>query len=355
MSSGRRLLLFGAERYAIPILAPLARAARARGDEVAWFLHGFDLPDRSIHEEHLGRLLDSVDAVRRFDAEASLAASNWIPGFFPGIKVQVFHGFNVEKRSEAKGHFRIRGLFDLYCTQGPATTAPFQAIAARDPHFRVAETGWPKLDPLFRPDAATIAGLRAPAAGRRVLAFGSTFTERLSCAPLLFDWLAAEIARGEHFWLLTLHPKCPRELTERYRALAGRNAAFVETEQLVAMLAAAEVLLADTSSILPEFAVQGRPVVTFRNRAPKPYMLDVREVAELPAALSRALSPDETLRAALAANADAIHPERDGRASERVLAAVDAFLADGRSGLRPKPLNLWRRLEMRAKLGYWKP
>lgn len=355
MSSARRLLLFGAERYAIPILAPLARAARARGDTVAWFLHGFELPDRSIHEEHLGPLLDDVTAVRRFDADACLAASNWIPDFFPGLKVQVFHGFNVEKRAEAKGHFRIRGLFDLYCTQGPATTAPFQAIAARDPHFRVVETGWPKLDPLFRPDAGTLAGLRAPAAGRRVLAFGSTFTERLSCAPLLIDWLAAEILRGEHFWLLTLHPKCPRELTDRYRALAGRNAAFVETEQLMPMLAAAEVLLADTSSIVPEFAVQGRPVVTFRNRAPKPYMIDVHDIAALPAALARALSPDPALRAALAANADAIHPQRDGRASERVLAAVDDLLTTGRAGLRGKPLNLWRRLEMRAKLGYWRP
>jgi hypothetical protein len=355
MSAPRRLLLFGAERYAIPILAPLARAARARGDEVAWYLHGFDLPDLSIHEEHLGRLLGSVAAVRQFGADACLAASNWIPDFFPGLKVQVFHGFNVEKRDAAKGHFRIRGLFDLYCTQGPATTAPFQAIAARDPHFEVVETGWPKLDPLFRPDTGTIAGLRAPAAGRRVLAFGSTFTERLSCAPLLVDWLAAEIARGEHFWLLTLHPKCPRELTERYRALAGPNAAFVETEQLMPMLAAAEVLLADTSSIVPEFAVQGRPVVTFRNRAPKPYMIDVRAIDALPAALARALAPDAALQAALVANADAIHPRRDGHASERVLAAVDARLAGGGRTLASKPLNLWRRLEMRARMRYWRP
>ena len=59
-----------------------------------------------------------------------------------------------------RGHFRIRGLFDLYCTQGPATTEPFEQLAREHGHFAVAETGWPKLDPLFAPDDGTAAALR---------------------------------------------------------------------------------------------------------------------------------------------------------------------------------------------------
>ena len=81
---------------------------------------------------------------------AVFSAANWVPTFVSGAKVQVFHGFNVEKRDEARGHFRVRGLFDLYCTQGPATTARFSELAAREGHFKVVETGWPKLDPVFR-------------------------------------------------------------------------------------------------------------------------------------------------------------------------------------------------------------
>src|SRR5690606_38840739 len=210
-------------------------------------------------------------------------------------------------------HFRVRGLFDLYCTQGPATTAPFQALAREQGHFAVTETGWPKLDPLFRDDGGAAAALRAPAAGRPLVMFASTFTERLSAAPHLFDAIAAQVAEGGRYWLLTLHPKCPPELFERYRSLAGANAAFVEPEQLVTAQRAADVLLADTTSVVSEFVVQHKPVVTFRNRAPKPHMIDFDDPAALPAMLARAFAPEAALREAIASYADAIHPYRDGR------------------------------------------
>jgi CDP-glycerol glycerophosphotransferase (TagB/SpsB family) len=79
---------------------------------------------------------------------------------------------------------------------------------------------------------------------------------------------------GERYWLLTLHPKCPPELFERYRALAGAHARFIEPEQVMAAQRAADVLVSDTSSIVSEFIVQHKPVVTFRNRVPKPHMID---------------------------------------------------------------------------------
>jgi CDP-glycerol glycerophosphotransferase (TagB/SpsB family) len=249
----------------------------------------------------------------------------------------------------------VRGLFDLYCTQGPATTAPFQALAARERHFAVVETGWPKLDPLFRDDDGSAAALRAPAGARPVALFASTFTERLSAAPHLHEAIAADVARGERYWLLTLHPKCPAELVARYRALAGPNAAFVETEQLVAAQRAADVLVADTTSVVSEFVVQRKPVVTFRNRAPKPHMLDFSEPARLPELLAQAFAPTPALQAALAGYADAIHPWRDGRSSERVLAATEALLRGDLGTLARKPLAaLWRGLQIRRELGYWR-
>ena len=233
----------------------------------------------------------------------------------------------MEKRDSARGHFRVRGMFDLYCTQGPATTTPFREIAAQQGHFAVAETGWPKLDPLFRDDGGESAALRAPAGDRPVILFGSTFTERLSAAPHLHPQIAADIAAGGRYWLLTLHPKCPPELFERYRALAGTNARFIEPEQVMAAQRAADVLVSDTSSIVSEFIVQHKPVVTFRNRVPKPHMIDFDDQAQLPAMLQRALHPDAALQAEIVRYADAIHPYRDGLSSERVIAATEDFLS----------------------------
>ena len=53
--------------------------------------------------------------------------------------------------------------------------------------------------------------------------------------------------------------------------------------------------------------------------------------------------------------ADQLHPYRDGRSSERVLDAIDAFVAAGGRNRKPKPLNLWRKLKLRRRIGYWGP
>lgn len=343
-------LLFATERYALPILQPLAHALQGAGHGVhAWFVDGAAGATLPAPVRMVG-LREAVALKPR----AVFSAANWVPTFVDGAKVQLFHGFNVEKRDDARGHFRVRGLFDLYCTQGPATTAPFQALAARERHFAVVETGWPKLDPLFRDDDGSAAALRARAGSRSVVMFASTFTERLSAAPHLFDAIAEEVRRGERYWLLTLHPKCAPELFSRYRSLAGANAAFVETEHLIAAQRAADVLLADTTSVVSEFVVQRKPVVTFRNRAPKPHMLDFHDSSQLPAMLARAFTPDAQLQAALAMYADAIHPYRDGRSSERVLAATEALLRGELGALGRKPFaSIWRRLQIRRDLRYW--
>lgn len=345
-------LLFATERYALPILAPLAQALHACGQQASAWFEGNARGLEARLAPHV-RPVDLRQAVA-LRPRAVFSAANWVPPFIAGAKVQLFHGFNVEKRADARGHFRVRGLFDLYCTQGPATTGPFRALAEREGHFAVVQTGWPKLDPLFGDDGGASAALRAPAGGRPVILFGSTFTERLSAAPLLIEQIAADIARGQRYWLLTLHPKCSPHLFDRYRALAGPNAAFVEPEQVMAAQRAADVLVSDTSSIVSEFIVQHKPVVTLRNRAPKPHMLDFHDPAQLPAQLERALHPPTALMEAIVRYADWIHPDRDGHASERVIAATEDFI-DGELGvLRPKPFSArLRALQIRSKLGYW--
>jgi CDP-glycerol glycerophosphotransferase (TagB/SpsB family) len=341
----RRYLLFATELYALPILRPLAAAIRASGGEAAWFL-----PDPvAAHLRHDEPRLHDARAVSAWAPRAVLAASNWVPHFFPGRKVQLFHGFNVEKRDAARGHFRIRGLFDLYCTQGPATTGPFEELARVHRHFAVVETGWPKLDPLLAPEDGSASGLR-PGDGRPVVLYGSTFTEHLTSAPALYEEIARQVSRGDRYWLLTLHPKADPRWVAGYRALVGPNARFVESDALVSALRVADVLVCDTSSVVSEFIVQRKPVVTFRNRAPKPCMLDITEPSELEGALRQAFTPSAALLSELDASADAIHPWRDGCSSERVLDAVEQLLAGRFGALEPKPVNFWRKLQIRTRL-----
>ena len=152
--TAKHYLLYGSERYALAILRPLQAAIRARGHEAAWFFDGPGGEELQPGET----LLPSTDAVRDFAPIAVLTSSNAVPHFFPGVKTEVFHGFDAGKPR----HIYIRGFFDLYCTTGPRDTRAFEAKARELGHFAVHETGWPKLDPFMR-----VHGARRAAAGAR--------------------------------------------------------------------------------------------------------------------------------------------------------------------------------------------
>ncbi len=345
-----RYLLYVSELYALAVLRPLQAAISAQGGEAAWF---FDGPGR----EHLGRdehALESVESVLSFNPEAVFVPGNRVPDFFPGLKVEVFHGFSVGKRSDRRGHFRIRGMFDLYCTQGSTTTPRFRELAKRYGYFEVEETGWPKVDPLFSPSPAAERWRSGWARDLPVLLYASTFTEKLSSARPLYESIRALAGGGPWNWLITLHPKTSPELVARYRELQGPQLRFAGSEDVIPLLQAADVMVSDTSSIAHEFALLHKPVVTLRNARPGPHLIDIESPSQLPAALELAHSRPPRLMEDIAAFAHAIHPYRDGKSSERVLAATRKCIGRGRVGVKAKPANLWRKLQMRRRLSYYR-
>ena len=68
-------------------------------------------------------------------------------------------------------------------------------------------------------------------------------------------------------------------------------------------------------------------MVTFKNRRPGPQLIDIDDPTQFEPASRRALSRPPELMQAFVAYPDSIHPYRDGRSSERVLDAIDAFIA----------------------------
>lgn len=336
MQKPRRYLFFVELDYSFEILRPLQAAARARGAEVAWFLNG---PPATVLQAD-ERLLSSVAEVRDFAPDAVFVPGNEVPGFFPGLKVQVFHGLGIEK----KGHFRIRGMFDLFCTFGPLTTEPFEALARRHGWFRVVETGWPKMDPLFQGTASS-----TPRA-QPVVLYAPTFSPSLTSAPALAEAIGDIAARREWRWTVKFHPKMEDAFADPVRALqASRpNLAIADDARLLPLLREADVMLTDTSSAAAEFMLLGKPVVAFRNRNPGLHLINIGEAAELEAALEAAIEGRDASREARERYARGMHPYRDGRSSERVLDATEAMLEHGRGALRRKPWGPLRRLK------YWR-
>lgn len=343
--SPRRYLFFVSHLYSLSILRPLQKEARRRGEEVAWYLEG---PGEDYLRPDEIRL-HSIEEAKAYPADASFAPGYWIPDFFPGIKVQVFHGLETKRTGH---HFRIRGLFDLYGTHGPHTTPRFEKPMKRLGYYKVVETGWPKLDPLF--DGSTRSWREDHPTDRPIVLYASTFTKAMTSAPYLLDTIRELSEKGEWHWLVTLHPKHDPETADRYRALAGPHLTFVETDDVLPLLAAADVMLCDTSSISFEFLLLDKPVVTYRNYTPGPHLMDVRSIEDIEPALRRALDRPRDLMEKIRAFGARIHPYRDGRSSQRLLDAVAEFLEHDAGRMKPKPLNLLRRLKIRKRMGYYR-
>jgi CDP-glycerol glycerophosphotransferase (TagB/SpsB family) len=339
----RRYLLYGSVRYALAMLRPLQAAIRARGDEAAWFFDGDGWQELGPDET----LLRSVDEVMCWNACAVLSPSIRLPHFFPGAKVQIFHGFDAGKPR----HIYDRGFFDLYCTTGPADTQAFAELASRLGYFAVCETGWPKLDPFLQ---ALGSGEPPPVRQPPVVLYHSTFSPSWSAAEALHETVQRLSCSGRWRWIVSLHPKSNPATVAKYRALESEHLHFADPDNILDLFPQADVMASDTSSALSEFLLTYKPVVTFRNQRPGPQLIDISDPVEFEPAIERALARPPELMRAIRAYADAIHPCRDGRSSERVLDAVDDFIAHGAARLRPKPRNVWRRLKMRWRFRYWR-
>lgn len=340
----RQYLFYASQNYTFSILRPLQKVIRERGDKVAWFLTGNDINENYLQADEIR--LHTIKQVKNYSPDAVFATGNVVPDFFPGIKVTVFHGFDARKRAN-DDHFFIRNYFDLYCTQGPDTTIKYQQLAEKHNNFRVVETGWTKLDPLFtsKPEIKK--------SNKPVILYSSTFTKKLTSAPHLLETINNISKNGDFQWKITFHPKMDKSIVDAYKAIQHENLEFIETDNIIPLLQEADVMLCDTSSILQEYLILQKPVVTFNNRLPDDCMINVASPEEVLPALKYALERPEMLMKKIQHYSDQLHPYRDGKSSERVLDAVEWYSSEGHKGLKRRSLNLMRKIKIRKALKYY--
>lgn len=346
----KKYLMYISQNYSYAILRPLQSEILAHGGQVRWFLEGDNVtPDFLAPDE---QTLTSMTEINQWQPDAIFIPGNVIPNFIQGKKVAVFHGFNSGKRNRRgfEDHFNIRGCFDLYCTQGPNTTEKFQLLADKHGFFNVKETGWPTLDPLFEqsPDNPFVDKTDP----RKTLLICSTFSRKLSLAPKLYEQIKSFSEQGKWRILMQFHPKMPSELVAKYQALENNNLTFIETDNVLPLLQAADVMLCDTSSILLMFILQRKPVVTFCNQNPGRHLIDITDPDKVEAAIDYALTYPAQLMSDIDEFCQQLHPYQDGLSSQRVLAATNELILTNPK-LKAKPLNFIRNLKMRKKLNYW--
>ncbi|WP_010231162.1 CDP-glycerol glycerophosphotransferase [Gillisia marina] len=339
-----RFLIYISHTYALPIGAPLQEEILKQGYEVKWFS---DLDYTKAYFPKHGELLNTIEDVISYNPHIVLTITDSLADFIPGIKVQIFHGFLANKHSFKKGHFRIRGFFDLYCTQGPSTTGPFKKLQKQHKHFEVIETGWSKVDPLFPIEENSLE--------KPVILISSTFSPKYSLT--YNEQVVNEIKRlskiGKWEFKVVLHPKLPKEKVEVFKNMQNENLTYYDTTDIIPLFKKADIMFSDTTSAITEFILQGKPVVTFNNNKPGDHFIDITDISEIEAALTKALTKPKTIMAAIQNYIKITHPYSDGNSSQRVINSCITFLNSDRSNLKKKPLNLIRKFKIRKQLNYF--
>jgi len=333
----KRYLFFVQQPYSFAILRPLQTEILSRGDEVVWYLNGKNVSIDSLNDDE--KYLTSVDEVKTYNPIAVFVPGNIVPDFFPGIKVQVFHGLEYKKQ----GHFVIRDFYDLYCTHGPLTTIPFNKLKEKHKHFEVIETGWPKLDPYVN-------YLKVDNA-KPILLYAPTFSPSLTSATDLVDEIKNLALTGDYQIKIKFHPKMKPEWIKLYSEFKNDNFEICNADNIVPLIQQADVVISDTSSVVDESLIMGKCVITYKNSQPQACLLDFNEPEMLAEMISQALNLSDEQMKSIRDYVSQVHPDQDGQSSSRILDAVDKVIA---VGVKKKPLNLVRKYKIRKALNYMK-
>ncbi len=346
-NSNKRYLFFVTLEYSYTILRPIQDEIISRGGQAAWFIESGCKDLLKDGEKRLSTIAEVVE----YNPYAVFAPGNHIYDFFPGIKVSVFHGYPIYKRgNKPETHFKIRNWFDIYCSSGESSTPTFASLEEKYGSFKVYETGWSKVD--------SFATLKRERVGndRVKVIYSTTFTKNITSAPILLDKIRDLATRRDWDWIISIHPKFnDTEVLEKYKQLASEldNVEFVTDGVVTAeILNQADVMLCDSSSVILEFLLFDKPVVTFRNTTPGKHLLNVENIDEVEAALDIAIAQEAPLMEDMKRYINFHEAHTDGKNCARILDAVDDFSANFRGSIKPRRLDFIRRYKLRRKCGF---
>lgn len=315
--------LFCKKPYAFGIMKPLYDELIKRNHPVRWFVRD-DIIDKFPFEKECD-FTASIQEIHEFNSDVIFVPGNEVPHYLRGVKVQIFHGLAGEK----KGHFRIRKYFDLYLTQGPYFTERFKAFAEKYKNFEVIETGWPKLDKLFLEKDSYQAEkqeLLDKYRAKRIILFAPTFSPSLTSAGALKDHIY-QLADSENLLLIKFHDMMNKKMVAEYKKLGKEkyNIEVVDEINVIKFLIMSDIMISDTSSVVYEFLLLDKPVITFKSFSKNIKWEDVTDPDQLIVKVRETLEYDR-FKSDRKWFIENYHPYTDGQSSKRAVDTVEEYI-----------------------------
>ena len=340
-----KYLFFVTKPYSFSILKPIQDSIiESNSGTVKWFS-----ASSAVNFSSPGDQLKSNGAVLDYNPDVVLVPGNIVPHYWPGLKVQVFHGLD----EEVKGFYNITGFFDLYCTTGPVMTENYLKIAKQKKHFLVKETGWPKLDPVYN-NKWTFNDQKSHLIDQYdlnpelpVLLYAPTFPSKYTSASDLHDSIK-NLNNGKFNWIIKFHPLMDKLIQGQYKQLENKNLRVVDELNILPIMAGSDLLITDTSSVAYEFLSFDRPLITYKAIARKDKGINIQDPTDLSSAIERSLMNPDEFSMNRASCLRGIHPYLDGLSSSRLLKVIETILTEGlHNELKQKPLNFFRKYQIR--------
>jgi len=343
-----KFILFCNLPYAFSILKPLELEIAKRGDEYLWYV-----PDTILEQFPYKKstYTSFIEDLKNFKSDAIFVPGNEVPHYLRGLKVQIFHGLAGEK----KGHFRIRDYFDLYLTQGPYFTRKFEELADKHKNFDVIETGWCKLDSLYTTSKETIdrkKDLLQKHSVKNIVLYAPTFSPSLTSGTKLLNSIEQMSLRDDILVIIKFHDKMDNEIKKEYQSILSKNLIISDEKDITKLLQISDLMVSDTSSVVYEFLLLDKPVITLNSRSENINWLDTDDENKVEKYAVQILSGEDKHKNKRQETIKEYHPYSDGHSAKRMIDGVISYI--NLNGVPEKrKLPLLRKLKINNKFGWF--
>lgn len=338
-----KYLFYLLNEYSIPVIKPMVEYLNHNHkNDLYKFSVAPKLENKVKKIWGANNCLSTLNEIKDYSPNFVISAENYIDFRIPGIKVQIFHGVGVEKKS----HFIIRHFYDVYLTSGPYVTKRFNKLAEQYSYFKVIETGWPKFDHILNYSTTPLQISKQNK--KKYILYAPTFSRRMQSAYVLANTIIKE-KKEDEIWLIKFHELMSPNLIELFKEAENETLKIIYDSDITPYLHLADVMVSDTSSVVYEFLSLDKPVITFKSIGNLSKGINIKKAEDLRKTLDLVLQNPDINREERTKMLLQVNPYLDGKVSKRVF---DALVKINKSGLqtkKEKPLNLFRKAKILYK------
>ena len=343
-----KFILFCNLPYSFSILRQLELEIKKRNFEYTWYipetiLHTFPFKDSPY--------TSSIKDLVSFKSDAIFVPGNDVPHYIQGVKIQIFHGLAGEK----KGHFRIRDYFDLYLTQGPYFTNKFKELSLKHNNFDVIETGWCKLDNLYTTLESTKQerlDILKKYNAKQIVLYAPTFSPSLTSGEKLVKAIYKLSKTDDILVIIKFHDKMDKDIIEPYKNIKNNNLIISNEKDITKLLQISDLMISDTSSVVYEFILLNKPVVTLNSISENINWENLHDENDVYNKTIEILNANDAFKKNRINTINNYHPYNDGKSASRMIdASIDYTKKYGVQ--KKRKLSLLRKIKIYNKYGWF--